>query len=212
LGRKSSGRMLRQDLRSWTRTAHRAGTCLWHRGCGIASRLRGVVAAQRLRAGIDRRDRGLGPCGDPRAGVPDHTGNVPRLVGAWAEDDTDAAFKAAVKALQIHGYVSHISLDGYDIDAVAITPSGVVAIETEWHGKPPTRSRFAGISPRRGEQRRRQDRSCDRSTAPARPSRVWRPCGDRSESTSERVSRWTNWTWYRVTSCPLGWSGRARRV
>ena len=43
-----------------------------------------------------------------------NTGNVPRLVGAWAEDDTDAALKAAVKAHQIHGYVSHIVLDGYD--------------------------------------------------------------------------------------------------
>jgi hypothetical protein len=48
-----------------------------------------------------------------------------------------------VKAHQIHGYVSHIALDGYDSDAVAITSSGIVAIETQWHGKPPNEAQVS---------------------------------------------------------------------
>ena len=190
--------MLRQDLRSWTRTNWWLIAQVLAYGLGIAALCLGFAVwwprsndfVQGLIAGI-----GLAVLvAILGLAFLINTGNVPRLVGAWAEDDTDAALKAAVKAHQIHGYVSHIVLDGYDIDAVAITSSGVVAIETKWHGKPPARSRSAGTSHPPDEPKRRHDRSCDRCTARARPSRVWWPCGDRSANISARVSRATIWT------------------
>lgn len=165
--------MLRQDLRSWTRTNWWIIAQLLAYGLGLAALCLGfAVWWPRSNDFLQGLIAGIGVAvlvAILGLAFLINTGNIPRLVGAWAEDDTDAALKAAVKARQIHGYVSHIVLDGYDIDAVAITSSGVVAIETKWHGKPPTevQVRRDVASARRAEAKTRSIlRSLHCSTTP----------------------------------------------
>jgi hypothetical protein len=71
------------------------------------------------------------------------TNNMHRLLGAWAEGSTDAELEAAVKAGTIHGYVSHLQLDGHDIDALVVTAAGVAVVDTKWHHTHPSRGQLA---------------------------------------------------------------------
>jgi hypothetical protein len=61
-----------------------------------------------------------------------HTEGLQQLGGAWGEDQTAEILKAARKRGHIWGSVDNIDLGGYDIDHVAFTPGGVLALETKW--------------------------------------------------------------------------------
>jgi hypothetical protein len=110
------------------------------------------------------------------------TNNVPRLVGAWGEDSTDAELKAAAKAGLVHGYVAHIRLHGFDIDAVAVTSAGVLGIETKWHSAAPITGQLRrdAASARSGEQHTRSVlRAIGAAQVPVQPLlAIWGPHRD----------------------------------
>lgn len=59
-------------------------------------------------------------------------GGAMLLGGAWGEDATKEALKAAQKKGHIWGAVHNIELGKADIDHVVVAPSGVYALETKW--------------------------------------------------------------------------------
>jgi hypothetical protein len=129
-------RQLRADLRDWTRESR--AFLLAMLGLGLAVLMVGIALTTLWPSANDFL-QGLITGGVIAAIVAmsiwaflTTTGSQNRLVGALAEGSTKAELKAAAKAGEIHGYVAHIELSGYDVDSLAVTASGVLAIETKW--------------------------------------------------------------------------------
>ena len=57
-----------------------------------------------------------------------------RLNGTWAEE---AVLSSLRKAARVHDVVPSLKFGKRDIDAVAVTPAAVYAIETKWRGQKP---------------------------------------------------------------------------
>jgi hypothetical protein len=53
-----------------------------------------------------------------------------RLNGTWAEDATGEVLR---ESPGVQAVVPNLSYNGYDVDHVAITGAGVIAVETKWH-------------------------------------------------------------------------------
>jgi hypothetical protein len=61
-----------------------------------------------------------------------HTEGLQQLGGAWGEERTAEILATALKRGDIWGSVHNIDMGGYDIDHVAFTPGGVLALESKW--------------------------------------------------------------------------------
>jgi hypothetical protein len=58
-------------------------------------------------------------------------GHAARLNGLWAEDDTN---NVLAKHRHVLAMVPSLKFPDWDVDAVAIAPAGVFAVETKWRG------------------------------------------------------------------------------
>lgn len=59
------------------------------------------------------------------------SGLSPRLNGVWAESWT---YEDLRQARSVYEVVPNLQYDRYDVDHIAITPAGLLAVETKWHG------------------------------------------------------------------------------
>lgn len=61
-----------------------------------------------------------------------HTEGLQQLAGAWGEERTSEILDLARKRGHVWGAVHNIDMGGYDLDHVAFTPGGVLALESKW--------------------------------------------------------------------------------
>jgi hypothetical protein len=61
-----------------------------------------------------------------------HTEGLQQLAGAWGEERTAEILKSARKRGIVWGSVNNITMGRYDIDHIAFTPGGVLALESKW--------------------------------------------------------------------------------
>ncbi len=62
-----------------------------------------------------------------------HTGASRQLSGAYGEDNTRDALRAAHRRHHIWGWIDNLEVQGGDIDHLVLAPSGIYAIDTKWH-------------------------------------------------------------------------------
>jgi hypothetical protein len=100
-------------------------------------------------------------------------GAGPRLCGLWAEEDWTPRLLA--RSSEVLAVANRLAFDGFDVDHVAVTPAGVLAVETKWVG-----SRKGGpwldAHVRQAEGGARKIRSLLRSKRSVDPTCRWCRC------------------------------------
>lgn len=61
-----------------------------------------------------------------------HTEGLQELGGAWGEERTAEVLDKGRKRGYLWGALNHLDMGGYDIDHIAFSPSGVLALESKW--------------------------------------------------------------------------------
>jgi hypothetical protein len=62
-----------------------------------------------------------------------NTGASRQLSGAFGEDNTREALRAAQRRHQIWGWIDNLEVQGGDVDHLVLAPSGLHAIDSKWH-------------------------------------------------------------------------------
>ena len=63
------------------------------------------------------------------------TGHSSHLYGQWGEQNTRDCLKSARRWRRIYGFVDSLEVRGGDVDHLVLTPSGVLALDSKWHGQ-----------------------------------------------------------------------------
>jgi hypothetical protein len=63
------------------------------------------------------------------------TGHSSRLYGQWGEQNTRDCLKSARRRRHIYGFVDNLEVRGGDVDHLVLAPSGVLALDSKWHGQ-----------------------------------------------------------------------------
>jgi hypothetical protein len=63
-----------------------------------------------------------------------YTGSSRELSGAYGEDNTRDVLRVAKRRRHVWGWVDNIEVQGGDVDHLVVTPAGILAIDSKWHG------------------------------------------------------------------------------
>jgi hypothetical protein len=71
------------------------------------------------------------------------TGHSSRLYGQWGEQNTRDCLKSARRWRHIYAFVDNLEVRGGDVDHLVLAPSGVLALDSKWHGQDITATTLA---------------------------------------------------------------------
>jgi hypothetical protein len=62
-------------------------------------------------------------------------GHSSRLYGQWGEQNSRDALRSARRRRYIYGFLDNLEIQGGDVDHLVLTPGGVLALDSKWHGQ-----------------------------------------------------------------------------